>query len=204
MPEDFNKPHDPNRLLDRHLGNVAREHRQRNHLTIGEVAAQMGISSGMLSKIENGQASMSLETLGQLARALGIPVGNLFRDYNVPQGGARLVKRGEGMEIVRGGTKRGYVYNLLAYDQGPRRRFEPFLVTMNDDTEIFPSFEHPGTEFIHVLRGKLDYRCGQQIYSLAPGDSLTFRGEVPHGPERLVEVPAQILSVIVYRAEDML
>jgi len=203
MAGDSSKPHDPNRLLERHLGNIAREHRQRNHLTIGEVASQMGISSGMLSKIENGQASMSLDTLVQLASAIGVPVSNMFRDYNMPEGGARLVKREEGMQIVRGGTTKGYVYNLLAYDQGPRRRFEPFLVTMTDTTEEFPSFEHPGIEFIHVLQGKLQYRCGHQIYPLCPGDSLTFRGDTPHGPERLTEVPAIILSVIVYGAEDL-
>lgn len=202
VANDLHTSPDPGRTLDRHLGNVARESRQRNHLTLNEVANQIGISSGMLSRIENGQATMSLDTLGHLARALGIPVSNLFRDYNVPAGGARLIKNGEGMEIVRGGTKKGYVYNLLAYDQGPRRQFEPFLVTMTDDTEVFPSFEHPGTEFIHVLEGRLDYRFGQHVYPLGPGDSLTFRGSVPHGPERLVEVPARILSIIVYGADD--
>ncbi len=202
MADDSSKFHDPNRMLERHLGNVARENRLRNQLTIGEVANQMGISTGMLSKIENGQATMSLDTLAHLARALGIPVSQLFRDYNVPEGGARLIKSGEGMEIVRRGTKKGYVYNLLAYDKGPRRNFEPFLVTMTDETEVFPSFEHPGVEFIHVLEGKLDYRCGKNVYHLSPGDSLTFRGAVPHGPERLQEVPAKILSLIVYGDEE--
>jgi uncharacterized cupin superfamily protein len=53
-----------------------------------------------------------------------------------------------------------------------------------------------------VLEGRLDYRFGQHVYPLGPGDSLTFRGSVPHGPERLVEVPAKILSIIVYGADD--
>lgn len=190
------------RSLERHLGHVIRDLRQRDHLTIADVATQAGISRGMLSKIENGQASTSLETLSKIAQALGVSMAHLFRHYNIPSGGAQLVKAGEGMEVVRRGTKRGHTYHLLAYDKGPRKTFEPFLVTMDDASEVFPSFEHPGTEFIYMLRGKIEYRHGQQTYLLEPGDALTLRGDVPHGPERLLELPIQLLSVITYGPED--
>jgi transcriptional regulator with XRE-family HTH domain len=189
---------DDDRALERHLGNVIRELRQRDHLTIAEVATQAGISRGMLSKIETAQASASLDTLARIADALGVSMAHLFRHYNTPKGGAQLVKAGEGMEVVRRGTKRGHTYHLLAYDQGPRKTFEPFLVTMDDASEVFPTFEHPGTEFIHILEGRIEYRHGQQTYALGPGDSLTFRGDVPHGPETLIETPIRMLSIIVY------
>lgn len=186
------------RSLDRHLGNVIRELRQRDHLTIADVASQAGISRGMLSKIETAQATASLDTLARIADALGVSMAHLFRHYNTPSGGAQLVKQGEGMEVVRRGTRRGHTYHLLAYDQGPKKTFEPFLVTMDDASEVFPTFEHPGTEFIHILDGRIEYRHGQQTYELGPGDSLTFRGDVPHGPEKLIQTPIRMLSIIVY------
>jgi len=99
---------------------------------------------------------------------------------------------------VRRGTKRGHTYHLLAYDQGPTKVFEPFLITMDDASEVFPTFEHPGIEFIYMLQGKLEYRHGIHTYLLEPGDSLSFRGEVPHGPERLIELPIQFLAIIYY------
>jgi transcriptional regulator with XRE-family HTH domain len=184
--------------LDRFLGNVIRELRLKDNLTIAEVAAQAGISRGMVSKIENGQVSTSLETLSKIAQALGVSLAHLFRHYNMPSGGAQLVKNGAGMEVVRRGTRRGHTYHLLAYDQGPKKTFEPFLITMDDASEVFPTFEHPGTEFIHMLKGKIEYRHGQQTYVLEPGDSLTFRGDIPHGPEKLIELPIHFLSVIIY------
>ncbi|HEX4986953.1 MAG TPA: XRE family transcriptional regulator [Burkholderiales bacterium] len=184
--------------LDRFLGNVIRELRLKDNLTIAEVATQAGISRGMVSKIENGQVSTSLETLSKIARALGVSLAHLFRHCDMPSGGAQLVKSGEGMEVVRRGTKRGHTYHLLAYDQGPRKAFEPFLITMDDASEVFPTFEHPGTEFIYMLKGRIEYRHGQQAYVLEPGDSLTFRGDIPHGPERLLELPIQFLSTIIY------
>ena len=184
--------------LDRFIGNVIRELRLKDNLTIAEVAAQASISRGMVSKIENGQVSTSLETLSKIAQALGVSLAHLFRHYNMPSGGAQLVKNGAGMEVVRRGTKRGHTYHLLAYDQGPRKAFEPFLITMDDASEVFPTFEHPGTEFIYMLKGRIEYRHGQQTYVLEPGDSLTFRGDIPHGPERLIELPIHFLSTIIY------
>jgi transcriptional regulator with XRE-family HTH domain len=190
------------RDLARHLGNVIRELRTKDHLTISELAAQAGISRGMLSKIETGQASTSLDTLSRIAQSLGVSLAHLFRNYDMPEGGAQLVKNGAGMEVVRRGTRRGHTYHLLAYDRGPKRSFEPFLITMDDASEVFPSFEHPGTEFIYMLKGKIEYRHGQQTYTLEPGDALTFRGDVPHGPERLLDLPIYFLSIIVYGSGD--
>ena len=190
------------RDLARHLGNVIRELRTKDHLTISELAAQAGISRGMLSKIETGQASTSLDTLSRIAQSLGVSLAHLFRNYDMPEGGAQLVKNGAGMEVVRRGTRRGHTYHLLAYDRGPKRSFEPFLITMDDASEVFPSFEHPGTEFIYMLKGKIEYRHGQQTYTLEPGDALTFRGDVAHGPERLLDLPIYFLSIIVYGPGD--
>ena len=144
----------PGDSLERSLGLAVRELRQRHNLTIAEVSARVGISSGMWSKIENGQTAMSLDTLARIGRALGVSLSTLFRRYDVALGDAQLVKAGEGMEVVRRGTKRGHTYHLLAYDQGPSKIFEPFLISLDDASEVFPSFEHPGTEFIHMLQGK--------------------------------------------------
>jgi uncharacterized RmlC-like cupin family protein len=109
-----------------------------------------------------------------------------------------LVKKEEAMEVVRRGSKRGHTYHLLSYDQGPTKTFDPFLITIDHESEVFPSFEHPGTEFIYMLTGKIEYRHGDSTNVLAPGDALTVRGAVPHGPERLIECPITFLSVIIY------
>ena len=189
---------DSKTALERFLGAAIRDLRQRHALTIAQVAEQAGISRGMLSKIENAQTSTGLDVLHRIAQALGVSLSTLFRNFDVPQGGAQLVKKGTGMEVVRKGTKRGHTYHLLAYDQGPRKAFEPFLITMEDEAERFPTFEHPGTEFIHMLKGVIEYRHGQQTYILHPGDTLTFQADIPHGPERLIKLPIQFLSIFIY------
>jgi transcriptional regulator with XRE-family HTH domain len=202
-PRETAKRAAPEVTLEHHLGQAVREQRLHNDLTIAEVAERAGISRGMLSKIENGQAAMSLDALSRLAQALGVTMSSLFRAYEAPTGGAQHIPRGAGMEVVRRGTSKGHTYHLLAYDQGPRKLFEPFLISMDDESEVFPTFEHPGTEFIYMLEGRIEYRHGKNTYELGPGDALTFRGDVPHGPERLIKVPIRFLSIIYYgRAGD--
>ena len=189
------------RDLERHIGQMVRKLRLQQNLTIAEIARKAQISSGMLSKIENGQTSASLDSLASLADALGTTLSSIFAGYSSDEGGAQHVKSGQGPEVVRRGTKRGHTYQLLAIERGPRRVFEPFLVTLNDKSELFPSFQHPGIEFIYILQGKLRYRHGKESYMLGTGDALTFRGSVPHGPEKLIKLPIKMIATIIYDDE---
>lgn len=185
--------------LAHHLGKVIKELRLSNNLTIADVAKKAGISRGMLSKIENAQTATSLDTLVQIANALGVSITSFFQGYDNYGANAQHVKCGKGMEVVRRGTKCGHTYHLLAYDHGPTKLFEPFLLTISEEfEEEYPLFQHPGTEFIYLLSGEMVYRHGEHTYHLEPGDALTFAGEIPHGPERLISLPVNFLSVFIY------
>jgi transcriptional regulator with XRE-family HTH domain len=184
--------------MGRQLGAVARRVREEQGLTLTDVSTTAGISAGMLSRLETGHVTPSLETLVALARALGVRPALLLQDVGGDEERAQRVPSGLGLEVVRRGTRRGHTYHLLAAQRGPRKTFEPFLVTLTDKSEVFPGFQHPGSEFIYVLAGSLTYRHGRHSYPLAPGDSLSFRGDVPHGPEKLDKVPIRMLSIIIY------
>jgi transcriptional regulator with XRE-family HTH domain len=180
------------------IGSALRNLRASQGLTLADVAERAQISQAMLSRVETGAVSPSLDTLAALAAALGADLASLFKKVDTRPSDAQLVKRGEGLEVVRRGTKRGHTYHLLASDRGPRKMFEPFLVTLTNKSEIFPDFEHPGTELIHMLEGSLRYRHGSDSYLLKPGDTLTFSGEIPHGPQTLIKLPIRFLSIIIY------
>ncbi len=201
MPAKAAPSIDARQALERHVGQIVRKLRLQQNLTIADVARKARCSGGMLSKIENGQTSASVDTLASLADALGTTLSSIFAGFSIEEGGAQHVKNGHAPEVVRRGTKRGHTYHLLAIERGPRRIFEPFLVTLTNKSEIFPGFEHPGIEFIYLLEGRLRYRHGKSSYLLAPGDSLTFRGSVPHGPEKLLKLPIRMLATIIYDDE---
>ncbi len=178
------------------IGDRLREERRRLGLTLQDVADRAGLSLGMISKIENAQTSPSLRTLARLSQALEIPVTTFFRGFEEERD-ASYVRAGDGIELIRQGTRHGHRYELLAAAKGAQRRVQPFLVTLTEQRETFPLFQHEGVEFLYALEGSFVYRYGRHTYDMDPGDSLMFDGRIPHGPERLSVLPARFLSITV-------
>jgi transcriptional regulator with XRE-family HTH domain len=187
--------------INRAIGRRLHEERRRLGLTLNDVATRSGLSLGMISKIENAQTSPSLRTLARLSLALEVPVTTFFRGFEEERD-ASYVKAGEGIELVRQGTRHGHRYELLAAAKGAQRRVQPFLVTLTKQSEEFPLFQHDGVEFLYGLEGSFVYRYGQHTYGLGPGDSLMFDGHIPHGPERLDALPIRFLSITVELETD--
>jgi len=182
--------------LEAAIGRQVREFRQRLQLTVVDLGKLAGVSRGMVSKIENGMTSPSLATLSALAQALNVPVTSLFRRYE-EQRDATFVKANQGLVIERRGTRAGHQYQLLGHTVGKTISVEPYLITLTEQSEVFPLFQHAGVEFIYILAGKVSYRHGGRVYQMGPGDSMFFDSDAPHGPEELLELPIRFLSVIV-------
>ena len=182
--------------LELAIGQQVRQFRQKQGVTVADLARQAGLSSGMLSKVENGQTSPSLATLNALAAALNVPVTSLFRKFEETRE-ATNVKSGQGLTIERQGTRAGHQYQLLGHSSSHSPSVEPYVITLSEESDVFPLFQHPGIEFIYVLEGEVVYRHANQTYHLSPGDSLYFDADAPHGPEDLVKLPIKLLTVIV-------
>ena len=196
-PHAVREPRENN--LERAIGHAVRERRKRLGLTSADLAATTGLSPGMLSKIENGNISPSLTTLQLLAQALGMPITGFFRRYEEVRN-AVFVKAGEGVELERRGTRAGHQYNLLGhiYENTSGVTVEPYLITLTTDSDVFPTFQHAGLEFLYMLEGEVLYRHGDRHFHMQPGDSLFFDADAPHGPAELLVLPARYLSVIAY------
>jgi len=181
------------------IGRQVRALRKRQRMTGSDLAAQTGLSVGMLSKIENGVISPSLNTLQVLANALRVPLIQLFSGFEETRG-CMHVKAGEGVEIERAGTRAGHQYHLLGHigSNNSGVVVEPYLIVLTTQSDRFPAFQHEGIEMLYMLEGRVDYRHGDQIYTLEPGDTLLFDSDAPHGPENLRELPARYLSIICY------
>jgi transcriptional regulator with XRE-family HTH domain len=183
--------------LEAAIGQGVRAFRKAAGLGVVELAKLAGLSSGMLSRIENGTISPSLATLQALARALQVPVTSLFREFEEVRD-TTFVRAGEGLRVSRDGPRIGHEYRILGHTTAKRIAIEPYLMNYTDAAEVFPVFQRAGNEFIYVLEGKLTYRHGKTLYRMAPGDSLLFDAEVPHGPEELIAIPVRYLAVLCY------
>ena len=187
------------RNLEAAIGREVRAFRRQQGLTVADLAQITGLSIGMLSKIENGITSPSLNTLQVLSHAFSVPVTAFFKSYEERRE-VQHVKAGDHVEIERRGTRSGHQYNLLGHigSNSSGVVVEPYLITLTTESDTFPTFQHEGLEMLYMLEGEVTYRHGDQLFHLCPGDSLFFDADARHGPEVLNVLPARYLSVICY------
>ncbi|MCK0103917.1 helix-turn-helix domain-containing protein [Pseudohalocynthiibacter sp. F2068] len=187
------------KVLEVAIGREVRGFRRQKDITVAELSALTGLSIGMLSKIENGITSPSLTTLQTLANALSVPLTSFFRGFEENRDVVH-VKAGEAVEMERAGTRAGHQYNLLGHigSNASGVMVEPYMITLNEQSDIFPTFQHAGIELLYMLEGEIEYRHGDQLFLMQPGDSLFFDADAPHGPEKLNVLPARYLSIISY------
>ncbi|MDP9886881.1 helix-turn-helix domain-containing protein [Pseudarthrobacter enclensis] len=180
--------------LEQVIAAQVRHYRTTQGFSSAELAARTGISKAMISRVETATTSCSLTTLQRLADGLKVPVTALFRGADTDRD-ATFTKSGQGSLTVRSGTQHGHEYRVLGTLKGRTDALEPTLVTLTDASDVFPLFQHPGTEFIYMLAGKMVYGHGSYEYAMEPGDSLLLDGEGPHGPLELLDLPIQFLAV---------
>jgi transcriptional regulator with XRE-family HTH domain len=185
--------------LETAIGREVRDVRRARAMTVADLAAATGLSVGMLSKIENGMTSPSLTTLQTLSAALSVPITSFFHRFEERREAVH-VKAGEAVEMERAGTRAGHQYNLLGHlgANSSGVIVEPYLITLNETSDVFPTFQHDGVELLYILEGEVGYRHGDQSFHLRPGDSLFFDADAPHGPDELIKMPIRYLSVISY------
>jgi transcriptional regulator with XRE-family HTH domain len=184
--------------IELQIGQKIRALRTERNVTLDQLASEVGLTKGQVSKIENGKVSSPVSTLTRLAVALAVEPGFFFQNHGENRPRASLVRRPERKVIVGRGTKLGHSYESLAYGLPFKKDFEPYLMRIEEKT-IDPSrnvFRHPGHELLFMLKGQMDYRHAGQVYHLEPGDSLFFDGSSEHGPLRVYGPPVEFLSII--------
>jgi transcriptional regulator with XRE-family HTH domain len=183
--------------IEAQIGQKIRTLRVQRDVTLDQLAGEVKLTKGQLSKIENGKVSSPVSTLTRIAFALSVEPGFFFQSSG-SQPRASLVRAKERKVIVGRGSKIGHSYESLAQGLPFQKDFEPYLMKIEEEN-VDPAknvFRHPGHELLYMLTGKMDYRHGDQVFHLEPGDSLFFDGTIEHGPVRVYEPPAEFLSII--------
>ncbi len=88
------------------VGERIRALREAKKLSQGDIEQRCGLLRSYLSRVENGHTVPSVETLEKLARALEVPIYQLFYSGEEPPKLPNLPKRKTSAEIVWGSTKK--------------------------------------------------------------------------------------------------
>lgn len=158
------------------------------------LAKLAGISPSLLSRVERGLVSPSVDTLDRIAESLHVPVSRLLGDGQGPSNFCH-VQAGRGLIVDRGGAASDHRHELLGHLLYGNLFAEPYLVMLLPDAEPYATVQHAGLKFLYFLSGKVMYRYGDKTASVSAGDSLLFDATALHGIEAIDSGPVSYLSV---------
>jgi len=175
------------------IGRKLKTTRLKNDYTIQELASKSGVSSNMISRIERGLTTPSVEILMRLANAFGMSIGYFVEEA---EKGSMVIHtpKGHGEPIFFFEDK----HQITSLTQGIRDPgFAVFIDTLEEDCSSGEGgMVHTGEEFARVLSGRLEFIIEGDRHILEEGDSLIFKASLPHRWRNLHDGPTVILWVV--------
>lgn len=68
------------------------------------------------------------------------------------------------LNMAPAGTRAGHQNQLLGYSVHSDVSVEPYLITLEKESEVIPILQHAGIEFIYILQGIMVYRHLNETY----------------------------------------
>jgi transcriptional regulator with XRE-family HTH domain len=194
------------------IGAKLRAQRTRKQLSLRALASKVEVTPSLLSQIENGRANPSVTTLYSLVSELGMSLDELFFDEvrpGTPEETISAPEEGlEGNEVVlRAGDRptidvaNGARWARLTPTPEPSVDFL-YITYLAGGASCAPDglITHAGQVFGLVDEGRLGATIGDRSYELETGDSMAFRGSVPHRFWSLDDASAAVVWAVIGRS----
>lgn len=154
--------------------------REQRGLSLAQLARQAGVAKQTLSTLEQGLGNPTVDTLYNVAAALGVPMTRLVAE----RGQVLMVQRGDqGVWEEHGGHEARSLDHI--YGSGV---IENYVVRIKAAPgAVEPSAPHPvGTlEHLYVISGRVRVGPVDGPVEVAAGDFVRYPGDRPHVYERL-------------------
>jgi transcriptional regulator with XRE-family HTH domain len=177
------------------LGARVRALREAMDLSLRDLAERSGVSAPMLSQVERGETSPTLQVAARIAAGLELRLSQLLRLDE--EGAVTIVRRDERRA---GSAAHGHSYEVLTPPlpgqraELSRHTLAPGAVTGGPGD---PPMHEPGSRETAVLEaGMLVLACDGERYELAAGDCVTFDADLPHHFENPGTEDAVLLAFV--------
>jgi XRE family transcriptional regulator, regulator of sulfur utilization len=176
------------------IGRRIKALREAMDLSLRDLAERSGVSAPMLSQVERGETSPTLQTAARIAAGLELRLSQLLR---LDEGGSvSIVRSGHGR---RGGAD-GHRYEVLSPPlpglraELSRHRLAPNATTGGPGD---PPMHEPGSRETAVVEsGVLELHVDGQRHRLTAGDCVTFDADLHHHFENPGKEEAVLLAVV--------
>lgn len=168
--------------------------REASALSLRDLASRSGVSAPMLSQVERGETSPTLQVASRIAQGLDLKLSQLLR---LDEGGSVSVVRAQ--ERRRGGTDTHAVEVLTPPLPGQRAELSRHTLAPGAKTGgpgDTPMHEPGAREIALVECGHLTLDVDGERIDLHEGDTVTFDADLPHHFENPTQEEAVLLAIV--------
>ena len=175
------------------MGTKIKKLRKAKGLTLKEISKKVGLSTSLISQIENDKVTPSIATLFKIANLLGKKTSFFLDDDK------------EGLYLESPVVKR--MERTILHSKNSKIRYELLNPKLRDAKVEFLEvildrgcetgiYTHGGEEYGVVLVGKLETIIEGSSFVLRPGDSIAFDSSRPHGFRNLSRGGTRVIWAI--------
>ncbi len=178
------------------LSQRVRALRKERGWSLDSLSAACGVSRSMLSQIERGEANPTLAVTVRISQAFGIALGELVE---APISTSSI-------EVIRADDR---TFHYRSDDECRIRTLSPlhlekdvefYEVQLHANGKLQSAPHFKGTrEFLTVEKGKIELQSGEDTIVLGPGDSASYRVDVPHSIINAGRGEAVLFLVVIYQ-----
>jgi transcriptional regulator with XRE-family HTH domain len=171
------------------IGAKIRLMRTRRGLSLQHLANLADVSAAAIHKIERNGMVPTITTLMKLAAALNRPVSYFISEeaesdkpavHTTPENRRSILTSIQGLELKAISGAYGRFFLAGAYAEADS----------GSESGRGPT-SHPGEELVYLLEGELQFEFEDETVTLRPGESVHFRGDLPHRWENVTRKPAK-------------
>jgi len=158
-----------------------------------KMAEDLKLEIGEYLAFERGEHDFSFSFLFNAANILGVDIVDIISGETPKLTTCCLVRKGEGFDIRR---REAYDYKHLAFTFR-KKKAEPFLVTVEPNSDEVELHTHEGQEFNYMISGSMEFHLDDIVYELNEGDSVYFDSNIPHAMKATGKHPAEFIAVVI-------
>lgn len=183
--------------MQQYVAQRIRELRMAQGMSQTELAAKCNVSKSLISKVESNKATMHLELLLDVAKALEVSLFELLENRKEPKKKAHVVREPERRKMVAGVPgKTGYRYYRLAGSE----KISTFWLAIGSEAIKAPRWvTHEGHEFLYLVAGHAKLQFRDEEYRLTEGDTAYFDSRAEH---KIIPVDCDTAQIIIVFAHD--
>lgn len=175
------------------IGTIIRQIRHHQQISLSQLAKSSGVSKSNLSKVENALISPTYETIGRIARGLGVPAAALLTPPTAADPIICIAKAD-----APSPTPKADLHHAPLFPEGTSDRLHSQILTLQSASSApAPNASLPSAEMMcHVLEGRLTLRVeNADAHVLEAGDSAFLTSLASTQLENAEGAPARILWV---------